>query len=483
MSGDSAFPHVIRDDEEVQDALRDQLGRLTGSAAFRIAELAVDSATIFEISRDEHGTPMAVTWNYPYEGGVLRVWEPDRWSDAMTDPESFHRDIAPRFIVRTLHQLPNELRSLLRSPLCQVPVYECEAPLGELVRAAITQSPLQLGYELAVLKQVPASRMGPARLVLTGLPLFPPGETSGRRVGIRIKCEPTDTEGTVFAVVTREPRPDVPRLQQQLRLLQVHAAVVRPGTYDLTAELIRPGKVRFDGLGVPLGSSSRSWDQLKRLLPERLAGQEPVHLVCMVEVCGGGDRLEQRVYRLQELVTKAQAGAGPLRVSVITYRAHGVAWKVDDRPPEVRARAVPGSAAINTLRGLVGRRVDEREYLGAAQLECALQLVRRILRPADGRPVVVTAGGRPAHPPGLDTSRQLIPCPEWVDWRSELDRLSTLPGITFGALCDSRPGGGIWQRLGRHAAATVDDAVDMDSFAADLGLLGVAQTVPFPVIE
>jgi hypothetical protein len=95
----------------------------------------------------------------------------------------------------------------------------------------------------------------------------------------------------------------------------------------------------------------------------------------------------------------------------------------------------------------------------------------------------VTAGGRPGHPPGLDTGTRIIPCPDWVDGASELGRLLGLPGITLGALRDPRCWGGLWDQLGRHAVATVDDAVDMESFAADLGLLAAAQTVPFPVIE
>ena len=251
----------------------------------------------------------------------------------------------------------------------------------------------------------------------------------------------------------------------------------------LTAVLTRPGQVRFQGLPVPLGDSGRSWDDLERLVPGQLTAQTPVHLVCLVEICGSDDRLQQRIDRLEELVTEAQTGGVPLRVSVVAYGAHGVAWKVDDRPPEIRAWAAPGDEAIRALRGLAGRRVDEREYQRAAQLECALKLVRERLIPADGRPVIVTAGGRPAHPPGLDTSRQIIPCPDWVDGMSELDWLLRLPGITFGALRDPKCRGGIWEQLGRHAVATVDDAVDMESFAARLGLRVAAQTVPFPVIE
>jgi hypothetical protein len=486
MSGDSALC-----DEEVHEALSDELGRLSGSATFTVAEFAVGTASIFEISRDQHGTPTAIRWTYAYTGGALRVEEEDRWSQALADPERFYRCVAPKFIVRAPQRLPTGLSDLLSRPRPEVPVYPCHASLPELLRAAVRESPLVLGYELAVLRRVPAGRTGAARVVLTGLPLFSPGETQGCQVTIRVNCEPTDAEGTAFAVVTREPRPDLPRQAQQMRPLQIQAALVPPGSYAVTAVLARPGQVRFQGLPAALGPSVRSWEELGRLVPGQLAAPAPVHLVCLIEVCGGDDRLKQRIYRLEELITKAQTGARPLRVSVVAYGAHGVAWKVEDRPPEIRAWAAPGPKAVNALRGLVSRPADEREYQRAAQLECVLKLVRERLAATDGRraaatdarPVIVTAGGRPAHPPGLDTSTLIIPCPDWVDGAWELGRLLSLPGITLGALRDPKCRGGLWDQLGQHAVATVDDAVDMESFAAGLGLLAAAQTVPFPVAE
>jgi hypothetical protein len=500
MSGDDGG---LSDDEvhddEVHEALCDELGRLSGSATFTVAEFGAGTASIFEVSRDEHGTPAAVRWKYACTGGELRVDEEDRWSQALADPDRFYRSVAPKFIVRTPQPLPSGLSGLLTGPRPEVPVYTCQASLLELLRAAVVQSPLVLGYELAVLRRGAARRGGPARAALTTLPLFKPGETQGCQVSIRVNVEPTDAEGTAFAVVTREPRPDLPRHAQPLRSLQIQAAAVPPGSYALTAVLVRPGQVRFQGLPVALGSSARSWEELEGLVPEQLAAPVPVHLVCLIEVCGGDDRLKQRIYRLEELITKAQTGARPLRVSVVSYGAHGVAWKVEDRPPEIRVWAAPGGKAVNALRGLVSRPAEDREYQRAAQLECALKLVRERLaatgarpvaaadgRPvaaADGRPVIVTAGGRPGHPPGLDTGTRIIPCPDWVDGASELGRLTGLPGITLGALRDPRCWGGLWDQLGRHAVATVDDAVDMESFAADLGLLAAAQTVPFPVIE
>lgn len=473
-------------DQEVQDALSGELERLTGDAAFTVAEFAADAATIFQVYRDEHGTPTAITWRYWSDAGarIVAEHEPDPWSMTTADPEQFYRRAAPRFIVCTADPLSGGLRGLLPGPR-KVPVYQCESPLRDLLLSAMRDSPLVLGYELAVLKRGPTGHPGAERPVLTGYPLFEPGDTRGSQASVRVRVEPTDGEGTTLAVITRERRPELPRQAWRMQPLHVQAAVIPAGRYLLTAVLTRPGRVRFlaEPHLPPLGDSSRSWDELEHRLPGQLTAQAAVHMVYLIELCGGDDRLQQRIDRLEELVTEAQTDARPLRVSVVAYGAHGVAWKVDDRPPEIRAWAVPGDEAIKALRGLPGRRMDSREYQGAAQLECALQLLREHLIAADGRPVIVTAGGRPAHPPGLDTTWQLIPCPDWVDGASELDWLLRLPGITFGALRDPKCRGGIWERLGRDAMATVDDAVDMESFAAQLGLCVAVQTVPFPVLE
>jgi hypothetical protein len=301
-----------------------------------------------------------------------------------------------------------------------------------------------------------------------------------------VNIEPTGDEGTVFAVVTREPHPHLPRRGWPLRPMQVQVAQVPPGRYELTAELIRPGKVRFEGLPSQslLGHCQGSWDELIRRVPDQLMGPPaPVHLICLAEVCGDDDVLQQRIDRLEDLVDEARGGGLPLRVSVVAYGAHGVAWSVDDLPPDIRVRAGSADQAITALRGLFGRRLDEREYPRAAQLECALRLVRERLLSVGGRPVIVTAGGRPAHPPRLDPGRQIIPCPNWVDVGAELEWLLRIPGISFGALRDPNCRGMVWGRLGRHAGAAIDDAVDMEGFIANLDLRAVVQTVPFPVIE
>ena len=65
-------------------------------------------------------------------------------------------------------------------------------------------SPLVLGYELAVLKRVPASHTGPERLVLTGHPLFSPGETRGCQVSVRVTVRADGRRG--HRVRRRHPR-------------------------------------------------------------------------------------------------------------------------------------------------------------------------------------------------------------------------------------------------------------------------------------
>jgi hypothetical protein len=467
MTGFAEGLAMIGAEDEVHDALSDELARLAGNARFTVAEFGTIGATIWRVYRDENGTP--------------RAEQPRMRASALKDPDAFYREIDPAFIVRTSASLPDDLLGLLPGAR-GVPVYECRTPLEDQVREAIRDSPLVLGYELAVLKQVPEGRPDAGRLVLTGHQLFPPGVTQGHRAVVRVRCEPTDSDGTVFAVVTRERRPDLPPNAQALRPVHIQSALVPADTYEVTAVLTRPGRVLLQGLPAPLGKFAGNWDDLRNQVPDRLAVPEPVHLVCLVEVSGGDDRLELRIDRLSQLIDEADKGAGQLSVSVLAYGPHSVAWSVDEQPVSVPAWAAPSPRAEPALRGLTGRKADEREYRRAAQLECALDTVARHLADRDGRPVIVVAGGRPPHPHAMDTRTTIIPCPDRVNWKWQLDRIGAL-GATFGALRDHDARGDVWRALGRDAMATVDDPVDMQDFAMRLGLREVAQTVPFPFVD
>src|ERR1700744_3710795 len=208
---------MIGAEDEVRDALSDELARLTGNDRFAVAEFGVIGPTIWRVYRDENGTP--------------RAEQPRVRASTLKDPDAFYREVDPAFIVRTAADLPDDLLRLLPGER-GVPVYECRTPVEDQVREAIRDSPLTRGYELAVLKQVPAGRPDAGRLVLTGHQLFPPGVTKGHRVAVRVRCEPTDDAGTVFAVVTRARRPDVPPNDQALRPVHIQSAVLPADTYE-----------------------------------------------------------------------------------------------------------------------------------------------------------------------------------------------------------------------------------------------------------
>jgi len=455
-------------EDEVLSALSGALAGLAGGDRFTAAEFGRDGAVIVRVYRDEHGTPQ------PEEP------RPETRAAALRSAAAFYRDLGPAFIVRTADALPDQLSRLLDDPP-PVPVYHCRTPLKELIKAAIRTSPLVLGYELAVLTRQPDGRVE-----LTSRPLFPVGAETGHEVSFPVRCEAAHGDGTAFAVVTREPRPDIPPRDRNLRPVQLQQAVVTPGSYQLTARLDRPGRVTFHGvpglldpLPGPAAALRAAWEQRRLSIPERVDRAGPVHLVCLIELSGGDERLRGRIEWLAKLISEAESTTRRLFVSVLGYGPHSVAWSVDEEPYRLAAWLSPGQVAEQALRGLVDRVAHEHEYLEAAQLECALEGLARNLPDCPGRPVLVTAGGRPPHPPGMDTETGLIPCPDRVDWAPQVDRISSL-GTTFGALRDQRYRGLSWQALGRDATATVDDAVDLADFAARLGLRETARPVPFP---
>jgi hypothetical protein len=470
----------IYQEDEVHRALSDEIARLTGKRTLTIVEFpAGGTAVTWRVRRDENGTPLAD--RRPVEAAVLR------------DPGALYRLVDPAFIVRTgivrtgdesaaepLAKLPDAGR---------VPAYQCRIPLDQMLREAIRLSPLVVAYELALLEEAPGQHHGPGRLELIGQPLFPIGASHGDKVLVRVHVEPTGSDETCFAVVARDPRSTVPPKDQELAPVQIQSAVVPPGTWELTAELARPGRVVFHGLPVELSRPAspspqhlvNAWEDIKRRVPERLTRTEPVHLICLIEVCGGSDLLQLRIDRLVKLVNAADAASRQLAVTVVAYGPHSVTWAGQDEAPSVRAWAAPADRAEHVLQELAVRRPDEREYLRAAQLECALGWLAGYLSDREGRPVIVTAGGRPPHPHRMDPRTQIIPCPDRVNWRPQLDRLAEL-GTTFGVLRDKTWQGDIWLALGQKVTATVDDPVDMPDFAAALGLHETGQAVPLPLI-
>jgi hypothetical protein len=457
-------------DESVHYALTTELAGLESGAAFKVVEFGADGVTVWTIFRDGLGTP-APRHMILADGPAA-------------DPVDFFNDrLRPLLdgrlllVATTTASYPRDVVQLLRYE-SNVPIYDCMTPLKDHIRAVITASPLRTFYELLVLRQGTDGQ-----LLLDLHSLFPPDATSGYQANFTIRCAPTDEQGTVFAVVTRLPAVDgVPTAPARPHPIELQSAVVTPGTYNVRAELVRPGHVDFQGLPVKLEPVRQRLQEIVRRVPRQLKTSEAAHLVCMLEVSGGPEPLEHRIERLESLISTAEQGGRPLRVSVVTYGPHAVERNVAEAPASALAWATTSTLAVRTLREVKGRRAPEREYSRAAQVECALREVTSRLTVRDGDPVLVTVGSRPPHPPKVDMVTEIIPCREKVRWQDELNRLrATLPELRFGALSGEGAVGEIWRELGRDAYAEVD-VVDMPTFAAQLGLHGPVQAVPFPIM-
>lgn len=456
------------DDEAVRNALSIELARLEDGAAFTVIEFGANGFVVWHVCRDENGTPQATMSALP--------------ASSVADPQAFYHeqlgplleDAGPLVVCGSLSEPPADVLDLLRTAH-GAPVYACGTPAETLLREAIREAPLTRWYELVVLRQEPTGHPEAGRLRLHSRQLFPPGARLGHSSDpFRISCAPTDDRGTVFAVVTREGR--------RFRPISVQSAMLKPGDYELNAVLTRPGRVKLEGLPAELRAEQRPWSEIVRTVPDRLVSPQPVHLVCAIEVSGGKQHLQRRIDRLEELIASADAGGQWLAVSLVSYGPHSVERFVREEPAAVLAWATTSERALSALRGLAERTPAEGEYLRAAQLECALATVASRLSDRDGRPVLVTVGARPPHPPRVDIRTEIIPCPDRTDWHGPLYRLRGVRGITFGALCDQDACGEIWRELGQNALAALE-VVDMDCFAVSLGLREPVQAVAFPLID
>lgn len=470
MSGTDEGPYQ---EDEVYRSLSEGIVRLSGKRKLTIVEFqAGGRALVWQVRRDANGTPEAR--HRPVETAARH---------------DLRRLVDPAFIVCTGDGPLAGLPFPLLPATDQIPVHRCRAPLDRMLREAIRLSPLMAAYELALLDVAPAGHPNAGRLELTGQPLFPVGASYGDKAQVRVHIEPTGGDEVCLAVVTRDRQFDAPPKDQPFVPVQIQSAVVPPGTWELTAELTRPGRVAFHGLPADLSRPAAlppeqlmsSWLAATRRIPEQLPKTEPIHLICLIEICGGSDLLQLRIDRLVKLVSAADAALRQLAVTVVSYGPHSVTWAMEDEAALVRVWRVPAERAEQALQELALQRPDEREYLRAAQLECVLAWLAGYLSGREGRPVLVAAGGRPPHPHQMEPRTQIIPCPDRVRWKPQLDRLAEL-GTTFGALRDKRWQGDIWHALGQKVTATVDDPVDMPDFVAALGLHETGQAAPFPLV-
>jgi hypothetical protein len=316
--------------------------------------------------------------------------------------------------------------------------------------------------------------------------LFDPGTAPGERVTFTARCAPADEHGTVFAVVAELPNGAVP----QLRLRSVQSARIPPGNYEVTAELLYPGPghVRFHGLPTMPRDEPRLWPQIMDAVPRHLGGGAgPAHLIAAIEISGQEELVADRIDCVRRLFAHVAAEAeSPMSYSVLTYGPHTI--NVHNRDyPEVPvttlAWADTSDAALSELARLSRRPVAPEAYRAAAQVECVLTELNSRLTGHEGRPVIVTAGVRTAHPPTVDASR-IIPCIYRNDWRIPMENLRARhAGIAFGAIHDTGIPDELWRFLGNDIGVALEDFSASD-FALALGLTaGYAQFLPLPLID
>jgi hypothetical protein len=495
--------------EDIVLGLAQAIARLQQGSVLTIAEFSPVRMTVWKIRIDGIGVPRVV------QSG--NDWHSLRAFGALDEAELLDRirsaDDGALFLARTGpgpaaegDQDGLDADEAFRIGKRRFPgarAFRSSPSVDDLLEDATARVPLpsSLWYELVLLR---CRRSG--RLEFTAEQLFLPEARRGDTRPFTIRCEPSDENGTVFAVAARD-------AAFEFQLVSMASAKVPPGTYQLTATLLRPGRVRFDGLPVKLRPDLRNWLDVLAQVPERLDVHGPAHLIVAVECCGTDAEVEARIDRARQLIdTVNDTADGPVTFSLLTFAAHAhnrmsredpvtaVDWAQSD-PREL----IPRLQALHARRGAERARRNEEhirrgeapelQYPRAARIECMLAEVGRLLKGAEsagtGRPALVTIGARPAHPYRIDPVSEILPCPDRRDWRIILPRLAQEhAGMAFGAIRDApddlddfheNPLDEVWDHLGTDMKAGTD-AFDAHAFAVGLGLVPPAlQYLPFPL--
>jgi hypothetical protein len=463
---------------EVSAALARRVRQLAHGETLTIAELTESGVIRWEVRRGEDG--IARPWFWPATPWELLCRDGSLSADAVREAASLeggalaictapgHRSAEQALTMTGLWPAGTD-RSVIAG-----------AGLSEVLADVLRCDPITLWYELVVLR-----RTGDGYLETRTIPLFPRSAQRGDTEQVAVRCESSDSAGTVFAVVARD---------QELayRMVSRQSAVIPTGTYELTAELLWPGNVRFTGLPVDLRDDPRDWLEIIGAIPSRLERAQPAHLIVAIESSGAAPDVHDRIGRAEQLVRfVARQPDNQVIFSLLCYGPHAVHRTDPEVPVTTLAWGDSATGVLDMLGRLAAREPAPMGYPAAAQIECLLaEVTARLGTPGGGefRPVLVTIGARPAFPDRVNSAR-IIPCRRH-DWRAEVLRLQRYQGITFGAMRDRGPGDGyehaggpgdeVWQHLGSTAFAWLD-AVEMPRFAATLGLVPPpAPPMPLP---
>jgi hypothetical protein len=476
--------------EVIQADLAKEMARLTRGRSLAIAEFSVSRVTLWKVEVDASGTPhVQFRW---HEWDSLHRW--GQFDEARLLDLTLPDEGTPLILARTGQATVEGMTSedahradrafgIVRDARRHVHEFQSATSVDDLLDAATARLPLppSLWYELVLLRRTPSGR-----LEFTAQQLFLPEARRGDSRLFTIRCEQSDDNGTVFAVAARD-------AVFEFQLVSMASAKVPPGTYCVTATLLRRGRVRFDGLPGRLREDRRDWLDVLSTVPRHADVYDSAHLIVAVEVCGSAVELETRIDRARQLIAGVGEGAtGPLSFSLLTYGSHSYDRWIDDKPVTTLAWAETDPAILDRcLVQLNARGPAVSRYYRAAQVECMLAEVARRLGEwealAAGRPALVTIGDRPAFPHAIDPVSEIIPCPARRDWRRYLRELSEKhAGMAFGAVhgagdLPGHPADEVWQHLGTDISVGAD-AFNARDFAVRLGVVPpAAHYLPFPL--
>jgi hypothetical protein len=360
--------------------------------------------------------------------------------------------------------------------------------IDDLLEEATARVPLpaSVWYELVVLCQTPSGH-----IEVTSQQLFLPEERPGATRTFAIRCEPSDENGTAFAVAARN-------AAFEFQLLTMKSARIPAGSYTVTAKLRRPGVVSFTGLPVELRDDDRNWLDVVAAVPDRLDVVGPVHLIIAIEGCGLLEDFDTRMDRAKQLIEDVRGGTdGRVRFSLLSYAAHLHQRRTPDPQVLVLAWAEPDPHVLDRhLDWLRDRGPVDTGRARAAQIECMLEELTLRLRAPEaepaGRPVLVTIGGRQSFPHRIDPATRIFPCPHHYDWRTLLLALrENHAGLALAAIRDGAevvenpfaddPADEVWRHLGTDSYARAA-AFDPRRLTVDVGLRSpTLQYLPFPL--
>jgi hypothetical protein len=479
------------DGEALVSGLAEEIAQLVAGSTILIVEFHTTKATYWRISLDSCGIPI--------RGEESRTWDSFRKWDMLDDDAvtaSIRRDDATRLVLaRTGARVPgspqdrdaDQAFDVASQAFPDARTFYSVASVADLLEGATRRIPLppSVWYELAVLRR---TRSG--RLELTSQQLFLPGERSGATRTFQVRCEPSDENGTAFAVLARN-------AAFEFQVISMKSARIADGTYTVTAALRRPGVVHFSGLPDKLRDDPRDWFDVVAAVPERLDVIGPIHLIIAIEICGSPDDFATRIDRAKQLIEDVRGGTGGrVRFSLLSYAAH--LHQRGTRDPEVTAldwAAVDADEVDRRLDWLAEQGPVDSARARAAQIECMLSEVGRRLHASDatlGRPVLVTIGGRPSFPHRIDPVTRIFPCPRNEDWRSLLRGLrDEHEGLALAAIRDGAadwvrpfaddPTDEVWQHLGTDSYARAAE-FDPRRLAVEVGLRSpTMQYLPFPL--